>query len=83
MALGPDLLIALVVLCLTLGVPIWAVVDAGSRPAAAFFATCSNKTVWIVVVVVAFVLGIGFLLGGYYLLFTRPKVRRQMVSIGY
>jgi hypothetical protein len=78
---GPDLLIALLVLALTLGVPIWAVVDAASRPAVAFFAAGSNKTVWIVTLVIAFVLGIGVLLGGFYLLFTRPKVRRQMASI--
>ncbi len=34
-------------------------------------------------IVVALLMGIGFLLGGYYLLVTRPKVRRQTVSAGY
>ena len=38
---------------------------------------------WIAVIVVAFFLGIGLLLGGFYLLFTRPKVRRQMGSLSY
>jgi hypothetical protein len=38
---------------------------------------------WIEVIVVAFFLGIGFLLGGFYLLFTRPKVRRQMGLLSY
>ncbi len=80
---GPDLLIALLVLCLGLGVPIWAVVDAASRPAVAFYGVGSNKTAWIVVILVAFFLGVGLFLGGYYLLFTRPKIRRQMGSLSY
>jgi RsiW-degrading membrane proteinase PrsW (M82 family) len=81
--MGPDLLIALLVLFLGIGVPLWAVIDAANRPAAAFYGAGSNKTAWIAVIVVAFFLGIGFLLGGFYLLFTRPKVRRQMGSLRY
>jgi hypothetical protein len=80
---GPDLLIALLFLGLGVGVPIWAVVDAASRPAAAFYGAGSNKTAWIAVIVVAFFLGVGLFLGGYYLLFTRPKVGRQMGSLSY
>jgi hypothetical protein len=74
---GPDLLIALAVLFFTVGVPVWAIVDAASRPAVAFYAAGSNKTAWIVVLAVAFLLGIGFLLGGFYLLATRRKVRAR------
>jgi hypothetical protein len=81
--MGPDLLIALLVLFLGIGVPLWAVIDAANRPAAAFYGAGSNKTAWIAVIVVAFFLGIGLLLGGFYLLFTRPKVRRQMGSLRY
>lgn len=81
--MGPDLLIALLVLLLGLGVPLWAVIDAASRPAVAFYGAGSNKTAWIAVIVVAFFLGVGFLLGGFYLLFTRPKVVRQMGSFSH
>ena len=80
---GPDLLIALLFLGLGVGVPIWAVADAASRPAVAFYGAGSNKTAWIVVIVVAFFVGVGLFLGGYYLLFTRRKVRRQMGSLSY
>jgi hypothetical protein len=70
------LLIALLVLFLGVGVPIWAFVDTVSRPAVAFSGAASNKTAWMAVIVVAFLLGLGFLLGGFYLHITRPKVRR-------
>jgi hypothetical protein len=80
---GPDLLIVLLFLGLGVGVPIWAVVDAVGRPARAFYGAGSNKTAWIAVIVVAFFLGVGLFLGGYYLLFTRPKVGRQMGSLSY
>jgi hypothetical protein len=79
--MGPDLLVVLVMLFLGFVVPLWAVVDAASRPALAFYGAGSNKTAWIVVIVVAFFLGIGLFLGGFYLLFTRPKVRRHMGSL--
>jgi hypothetical protein len=46
-----------------------------------FSGAASNKTAWIAVIVVAFLLGLGFLLGGLYLLITRPKVRRQTESL--
>ncbi|HTU39599.1 MAG TPA: hypothetical protein VMF35_16485 [Acidimicrobiales bacterium] len=75
---GPDLLIVLLVLFCAVAVPIWAVVDAANRPAAAFYGAGSNKTAWIVVIVVAWIFGLGFFLGGFYLVFTRPKVSRQM-----
>ncbi len=75
---GPGLLIFLIVLLCAFVVPLWAVVDAASRPAAAFYGAGSNKTTWIAVVAVAWFIGLGFFLGGFYLLFTRPKVRRQM-----
>ena len=81
--MGPDLLIALLVLFLGIGVPLWAVIHAANRPAVAFYAAGSNKTAWIAVIVVAFLLGVGLFLGGFYLLFTRPKVRRQVGSLSY
>jgi hypothetical protein len=75
---GLDLLIVLVVLAL----PLWAIIDAISRPAVAFYAAGSNKTAWVIVLLVAtFVLGIGFFLAAYYLLVVRRKVRQQMQLI--
>lgn len=79
---GPDLLILLVVLICGVVVPIWAIVDAAKRPAVAFYGAGSNKTAWIVVIVIAWLIGFGFFLGGFYLLFTRRKVRRQMEQLG-
>jgi hypothetical protein len=80
--MGPDLLIVVLVLICGVGVPVWAIVDAANRPAVAFFSAGSNKTAWIVVMVVAWLMGLGFFLGGFYLLFTRPKIRRQMELVG-
>ena len=79
--IGPDLLIVLVVLFCGVAVPIWAIVDAANRPAVAFYGAGFNKTAWIVVIVVASLIGLGFFLGGFYLLSTRPKVRRQMEQL--
>ncbi|HWD54553.1 MAG TPA: hypothetical protein VG346_05490 [Acidimicrobiales bacterium] len=81
--MGPDLLIVLLVMFLGVGVPLWAVIDAANRPAVAFYGAGSNKVAWIAVLVVAFFLGVGVLLGGYYLLFTRPKVRQQFASMSH
>lgn len=78
---GGDLLIVLALLVCGLLVPLWAVVDAAQRPAGAFYGAGSNKTTWIVVIAVAWFFGLGFFLGGFYLLFTRPKVRRQMEAM--
>jgi hypothetical protein len=74
------LLVAVVVLFCAMVVPIWAVVDAANRPAVAFYAAGSNKTAWIVVIAVSWFIGMGFFLGGYYLLFTRKKLRRQLTQ---
>ena len=79
---GSDLFIALVILLFAVAVPIWAIVDAANRPATAFYGAGSNRTAWIVVIVIAWLIGFGFFLGGFYLLFTRPKVRRQMLRPG-
>ena len=73
---GPAL--PLVVL-LGIALPLWAIVDAISRPAVAFYAAGSNKTAWIIVLLVfTFVLGIGLFLAGFYLIDVRRKVQQQM-----
>jgi hypothetical protein len=77
---GADALVVLLIL-VGIAVPLWAVVDAARRPADAFYAAGSNKTIWIVVIAVAWFFGLGFFLAGFYLLFTRPKVSRQMEGL--
>ena len=74
------LLLVLVIGFCAVVVPIWAVVDAANRTPVAFYAAGSNKTAWIVVIVVSWFLGMGFFLGGYYLLFTRRKLRHQQTA---
>jgi hypothetical protein len=71
---GPGLLLVLIWLV----VPLWALVDVLSRPAVAFYAAGSNKVAWALVIVVTTFLGVGWLLGGYYLIGVRRKVRVRM-----
>ena len=72
---GPDMA---VVLLLGLVLPIWAMVDALSRPAAAFYGAGWNRTAWVVVLAVSLFVGLGLLFGAYYLIFVRRRVRVQM-----
>ena len=73
---GPDLLIVVLV---GIALPLWAIIDALSRPAVAFYSAGSNKTAWVIVLLVAtFVLGIGLFLAAFYLVSVRRKVRQQM-----
>jgi hypothetical protein len=61
----------------TLAVSIWAIVDAASRPSGAFAAAGSNKTMWIVLVAVGWVVTgvLGLILACVYLGSIRPRVR--------
>jgi hypothetical protein len=65
-------LVAVVGLALTL----WALIDACTRPAAAFRAAGQNKTLWIILPIIGFFLFsiVGAVLGLVYLLAIRPKV---------
>jgi hypothetical protein len=73
---GPDLLVVLIV---GMVIPLWAIIDAISRPAVGFYAAGSNKTAWVLVLLVAtFVLGIGVVFAAFYLVSVRRKVRQQM-----
>lgn len=68
-----------IVVLLGIALPLWAVVDAISRPAVGFYAAGSNKTAWIIVMLVfTFVLGIGLFLAGFYLVSVRRKVQQQI-----
>jgi hypothetical protein len=78
---GPGLLISVL---LSMAVPLWAIIDILSRPAVAFYAAGSNKTAWVIVLLVAtFVFGIGLLFAAYYLIGIRRKVVRQQMQLAY
>jgi hypothetical protein len=77
-AFAGDALFLLILLVCGVIVPLWAVIDAARRPTEAFYAVRSNKAIWIVAIVVTWFFGLGLFSGGFYLLVTRPKVRRQM-----
>jgi hypothetical protein len=73
---GPDLLIRVLA---GIVIPLWAIIDALSRPAIAFYAVGSNKTAWVLVLLVAtFLLGVGILLAAYYLISVRRKIRQHL-----
>jgi hypothetical protein len=74
---GLDLLFLLFVLVVGLVMPIWAIVDAASRPSGAFSAAGSSKTMWIVLIVVGWLVTglIGIILAVVYLVSIRPRVR--------
>ncbi len=79
---GPDMLVVSLMAILGLVIPIWAIIDAAGRPSVAFYGAGSNKTAWILVLVVSTLFGFGFLFGGYYLIGVRRKVRRQALPTG-
>jgi hypothetical protein len=73
---GSDLLIVVI---MGMAIPLWAIIDALSRPAVAFYGAGTSKTAWVIVLLVAtFVLGVGLLLGLFYLISVRRKVHNQM-----
>ena len=75
---GPDLLVVCFVAIAFFVVPVWAVVDAATKPSQAFAAAGSSKTTWILLVVLfTLLLGVvGFGLAVIYLAVIRPKVAR-------
>lgn len=77
---GPDIFVALIVFVVglaTLVIPIWAIVDAASRPSGAFAAAGSSKAMWIAIIAVAWLLTgiVGLILGAVYLGSIRPRVK--------
>ena len=73
---GPDLLIVVI---MGMAIPLWAIIDALSRPAVAFYGAGTNKTAWVIVLLVAtFLLGVGLFLGLFYLISVRRKVHNQV-----
>jgi hypothetical protein len=76
---GPDGLIVVIAL-VGLAIPLWAIIDAASRPTGAFRAAGSSKGMWISLIVVFwFFTGlIGLILAIVYLASIRPRVRAAL-----
>ncbi len=72
---GPGLPFALLYGVIGIALPMWAIFDALSRPAAVFYVAGTHRTAWVVVLVVSIFLGLGFFFGAYYLIGVRGKVR--------
>jgi hypothetical protein len=75
--LGGGAGILMVVALASLGVSIWAIADAASRPSGAFTAAGSNKALWIAIIAVGWFLTgvVGLVLACVYLGSIRPRVR--------
>jgi hypothetical protein len=74
---GLDFLFVIVLFVVGLVIPVWAIVDAASRPSGAFAAAGSSKTLWIVLIVIGWLVTglIGIVLAVVYLASIRPRVR--------
>jgi hypothetical protein len=83
---GVDGLIILFLLLvpLSLGLALWALIDAATRPDDAFKRAGQNKVVWIILPIVGLVLlgFVGGIIGIVYLAAIRPKVREQQALPG-
>jgi hypothetical protein len=77
-ALSPGLGVLVLV---SVGLSIWALVDAIGRPVWAFQAAGSNKTLWIVLEAVGFFV-CGLVLSLIYLIAVRPKVAAAQRGVG-
>ncbi len=74
---GVDGFLILAVTIVSLVLPIWALVDAISRPSGAFAAANSSKGLWIALIVVTWLFTgiIGVVLSIVYLASIRPRVK--------
>jgi len=78
---GGGGLLILVIALVTLVIPIWALVDAVSRPSGAFVAAKSSKGMWITLIVLFWIFTgvIGVILSVVYLASIRPRVKAVMI----
>ena len=74
---GPDLLTVAIIGLVGFAIPIWAIVDAASRPSGAFSAAGSSKAMWISLIVIFWLITgvVGLILAVVYLASIRPRVR--------
>jgi len=77
---GPAVVVAFLAVLVGLGLPLWAVIDAASRPTAAFTPARSSKGMWIALIAVFwFLTGIvGLVLAVVYLAAIRPRLAAVM-----
>jgi hypothetical protein len=63
--------------------PLWAIVDAISRPKAAFKDAGSSKALWLTLLIATWILTIliGLVLAVVYLATIRPRVRKAMTEV--
>ncbi len=75
--IGPDMFVVAIVFLVGVVVPLWAIVDAASRPSGAFRAAGSSKAMWISLIAVFWLITgvIGFILACVYLASIRPRVK--------
>lgn len=68
----------------TVGITVWGIVDAATRPEQAWLAAGQNKTLWIVLQAAGLVVmaPVGLILALVYLLAIRPKVRDAQPPAG-
>jgi hypothetical protein len=74
---GPNLFIVAIIGLVAFVIPIWAIVDAASRPSGAFNAAGSSKAMWISLIAVFWLITgiVGLILAVVYLASIRPRVR--------
>ena len=74
---GLDILVVIVLFVVGLVIPVWAIVDAASRPSGAFAAAGSSKPMWVILMVIGWLVTgvIGVVLAIVYLASIRPRVR--------
>jgi len=72
--------VVILVLFVTIGVPLWAIIDAVSRPTGAFTAAGSSKGLWLALIILLtlFTGIVGVIVSGVYLVSIRPRVRAVM-----
>ena len=75
--IGVDGIIVFAIALVGLVIPLWAIVDALSRPSGAFKAAGSSKGMWVALILVFWLLTglIGVVLAVVYLAAIRPRVR--------
>jgi hypothetical protein len=68
----------------TVGITVWGIVDAATRPEQAWQAAGQNKTLWIVLQAAGLIAmaPVGLVLALVYLLAIRPKVRDSQRTVG-
>ncbi len=76
------LLVVLIVVLAGVLIPIWALADVGSKPAAAFAAAGSSKGRWMALIIVFWLLTgiVGLVLAIVYMASVRPRVSQAMVQ---